>query len=119
MKLNVVDALKRINNDNIIVAYDRLIQVISINEKKVIKKIDNYLIVWCIYVLEEIGIFVTVGGGSKNIRIYNTENYQCIQTIKGTHNDDIIGIIYLNDNLIGTYSFENIIKIWSISTNKI
>ena len=112
------DALRRID-DNIIVAYDGLIKVISINEKKVIKKIDNYLIVWCIYVLEEIGIFLTVGVGSKSIRIYNNENYQCIQTIKGTHNDDIIGIIYLNNNLIATYSFENNIKIWSISENKI
>ena len=113
------DALRRINNDNIIVAYDGLIKVISINEKKVIKKIDNYLIVWCICVLEEIGIFLTVGVGSKNIRIYNNENYQCIQTIKGTHNDDIIGIINLNNNLIASYSFENIIKIWYISENKI
>ena len=109
------DSLIRLNDDQIIVAYDDIIKVLSISEQKVIKEIENYLIVWCICILKDLGIFLTVGYGSKIIRIYNIETFQCIQAIKGTHNDDIIGVIYLNNKLIGTYSFENIIKVWSIS----
>ena len=109
------DSLIRLNDDQIIVAYDDIIKVLSVSEQKVIKEIENYLIVWCICILKDLGIFLTVGYGSKIIRIYNIETFQCIQAIKGTHNDDIIGVIYLNNKLIGTYSFENIIKVWSIS----
>ena len=58
------------------------------------------------------GIFL-VGGWSKNIRIYRSDNYECIQEIKDAHNDTINGFIELKDGSIASFSNDETIKIWS------
>ena len=65
-----------------------------------------------ISLIEDKGIFL-VGGGSKNIRIYRNDNYECIQEIKNAHNDDIKGFIELKDGSIASFSDDQTIKIWS------
>ena len=44
--------------------------------------------------------------------IYRNDNYECIQTIKNAHDDNINGFVELNDETIISYSFDNKIKIW-------
>ena len=66
-----------------------------------------------IYLIENKGIFL-VGGDSKDIIIYRNDNYECIQTIKNAHDDNIKGFIQLKDCLIASYSNDETIKIWNI-----
>ena len=51
-------------------------------------------------------------GENKNIKFYKNNNYQYIKDINNVHEDDIEGIIQLNNNLILTYSWDKTIKIW-------
>ena len=46
----------------------RRIKIISIKEKKIIKKINNEFICWGICIIEDKGIFL-IGGESKEIKI--------------------------------------------------
>ena len=43
------------------------------------------------------------GGKSNEIRIYRKENYECIKIIKDAHNDEINGIIELNNGIIASF----------------
>ncbi len=51
------NALKRIDDDRIIVGGRAVIQVLSIKEKKIIKEIENNFLVWTITVIPEKQIF--------------------------------------------------------------
>ena len=108
------DACKRIDKERIIIGgdIDGIIKIISINEYKIIKEIKNEFLCFGICTIEEKGIFLT-GGKSQEIRIYRTDNYECIKIIKDAHNDEIYGIIELNNGTIASYGYEETIKIWS------
>ena len=86
--------------------------IISLNEKKIIKNIDNKFKCWGICIINDKGVFLT-GGYSKDIRVYRSDNYECIQIVKDNNNDNINGIIELINGTIVTYSDDKSIKIWS------
>ena len=65
-----------------------------------------------IILIENKGLFL-VGGVSKDIRIYRNDNYECIQEINDTHNDEIKGFIELKDGSFASFSKDETIKIWS------
>ena len=105
--------LKKIDDDRFIVGgKDDFIKIISLNEKKIIKNIDNKFKCWGICIINDKGVFLT-GGYSKDIRVYRSDNYECIQIVKDNNNDNINGIIELINGTIVTYSDDKSIKIWS------
>ena len=55
-----------------------------------------------------------IGGVSNDIQIYRSDNYECIQTIKNAHQNEINGITELKDGSIATYANDKIINIWSL-----
>ena len=110
-----VNALKRLDNDRIIIGGDdkKIINIISINERKIIKNIGNDFICWGIGVIEDKGIFL-IGGQSKVIKIYNSNNYECIQSINDAHSQgNIKGFNKLNNENIISFSTDKTIKIWA------
>ena len=88
-------------------------KIISISKNEIIKEINNTFLCWGIYLIEDKGIFL-VGGVSKDIRIYRNDNYECIQTIKDAHNENINGFIELKDGTIASFSEDKTIKKWKI-----
>ena len=53
------------------------------------------------------GIFL-IGGVSKDIRIYRNDNYECIQIIQNTHDNNIYGFVELKDgSIISSLSLHN------------
>ena len=110
------NALKRIDEDRIIVGGDNALKkiiIISINEKKIIKEIDNEFVCWGVCVIQDKGMFL-VGGMSYHIKIYRSDNYECIKTIKNTDDGNILGINTLKDDQIITYGYEKL-KIWTLT----
>ena len=53
---------------------------------------------------------------SKDIAIFNSDNYEIINTIKNCHDGNIRGISLLNDELIISGSEVKKTKIWEISS---
>ena len=106
--------LCRLDEDKIIVQGNTIdyLNVISIKNKKIIKKITNLFTCWVIILLEDKGIFL-VGGESKNIKIFRRDNYDCIQIINNAHNNYISCFLQLKNDSIVSYSYDNTIKIWS------
>jgi len=111
-KLN--KSLKRIDKNRIIVGGDDdgIIKIISINERNIIKEIKNGFMCLTICVIENKEIFLT-GGFSREIKIYKSNNYECIQILNNVHNDEIYGINKLKNDIIVSYGEDKIIKIWS------
>ena len=106
------NGLKRIDENRIIIGGDNgIINIISLNEFNVIFQIENGFKCWGICIIENKGIFL-VGGVSKNIKIYRSDNYVCINNIENAHQYSIIGIVQLNDFSIVSYGEKNILKIW-------
>ena len=110
------NSLCRINEDNIIdPAYENKsfsLKIISISLLSIIKQIDYPFSCWGISFIKKKGIIIT-GGKSKNIIIYRSDNYECIQKINNAHNDSINGFIELKDGTIASFSRDSNIKIWS------
>ena len=106
------NSIKKINNDKFIVGggNDCNITIISLNENKIIKKIENRFSCWSLHVIEEEGIFLC-GGSSHDIIIYDINNFQVHQVISDAHYNFIYGFTQLRNGLVISYS-NNIIKIW-------
>ena len=109
------NALQRLDEDRIIVGGDEngIMKIISVNEINIIFEIYNGFKCWAICVIENKGIFL-VAGVSKMIKIYRSDNYECINNVKNAHEFSIIGIIQLNDCSIVSYGENNILKVWSL-----
>ena len=105
--------LCKLDEDRIIVGGkgNNSLKVISISKKEIIKEINHPFKCWVIYLIEDKGIFL-VGGNSKDIIIYRNDNYECIQTIKDAHDDEIYDLIESKDGSIISCS-NKIMKIWS------
>ena len=71
--------LKRLNTDKIIIGadLDSRIKIVDIISKKEIKVIDNGFKCNGICVLQNRNLFI-IGGISNKIKLYNSENYECI-----------------------------------------
>ena len=105
------NSIDRIDDDRIILGGIRIfMKVISISQKKIIKKFKKEF--WCygIYVMEDKNIFLS--SAYNYINIYRSDNYKLLQTIQFAHNSSIFGLIGLKDCLIISYGVGEI-KIWS------
>ena len=108
---NYSETIKRIDCDRIILSNNNILKIISINEKKILKEINNEFGCFSILVLQNKGLFFT-GGFSNDIKIYKCDNYECVDIEKNCHNNFIKGFYQL-DNFIISYSYDRCIKIWS------
>ena len=107
------NALQKIDKERIIAEGKHKIQIISINEKKIIKEIETEFLVWAICVIKKRKIFIC-GGVSNDIVIFNSDNYNKITTIKESHNGNIRGISLLNNGNIISGSEDKKTKIWEL-----
>ena len=118
-----VNALKRIDNDKIIVGGESngLIQIISIKEKEIVNKIENGFECWGICIIKDKDV-ILIGGRSNIIKIYSCDNYNCIKIIKDAHGlinfhntgfgSYIYGFLELKDGMILSYSNADTVKFW-------
>ena len=111
VKCNCWNGMNRMDEDRIIFGGNKSLKIISLIEKKIIKEIKISFLCYGILTIEIKGIFL-IGGESKNIIIYNNNNYECTGIINDAHDFDIKGFILLNNNLIASFS-QKIIRIWS------
>ena len=89
------------------------IKIISIFNYKTIIDINNDFICWAILSIKNKEIFL-VGGKSNIIKIYNSNNYECIQSINDAHSQgNIKGFNKLNNGNIISFSTDKTIKIWA------
>ena len=86
--------------------------VININNFEIIQEIDNLSLCYAIYYLPKKKIFLT-GGKGKEIRVYDSENYKCLQTITDAHDNIINGFCELKSGEIISYSWDRNFKIWN------
>jgi WD40 repeat protein len=105
------NSICRLDEYKIIIGGFHIISIISILEKKIIKKINNIIDCWGVYFIKYHNIFL--GIGNRNIRIYSKDSYNCIQNINDVHDKFVNGIIYLKNGYIASYSIDETIKIWS------
>ena len=65
------------------------------------------------YVIEDKGIFLI--SSNNMIKVYNINDYTCIQDIKYAHNGKIYGFVQLRKGIIASYGEDNVINIWYIN----
>ena len=108
------NALKRIDDDHIIIGGDEdgIMKIISLSEKKIIKHIKYDGLCWGICLIHDKNLLIAAGK-SNNIKIYNIDDFECIQNINSAHNDNITGIIELKNGEIASFGKDNSIKIWN------
>ena len=105
--------MKKIEEDKIIIGEKSgFIKIISLNEKRIIKEIENEFTSYGICVIDNKGVFL-IGGSSNDIKVYRSDNFECIQIVKTAHNYDISDLIELNNGLIASCSYDRHICFWS------
>ena len=108
------NALKRFDDDKIIVGGNKgFIKIISLKEKKIIQDIYNNFECYAICIIKEKGIFLT-GGESKDIIVYNFDNFNVIHTIKNIDNEMIFGLTKLKDGSVASYGMDKKIKLFNV-----
>ena len=107
------ESLKKIDNDRIIVGgkFEKIMKVISINQKKIILEIPSNFVVYCITVLKN-GYIAFAGGAPFNIDIRNNQNFNLIQNIITHYTLCINIIIELNNGDLLVTNDENKIKVF-------
>ena len=108
------NSMKRIDDDIIVVGghSSENLSVISINEKKIIKKVKAEYGCYGMGVDKEKGYFF-VGGEDGILFVYKIDNYEIISVDGRAHKADINGFDRLNDGRIITWSSDDKIKVWS------
>ena len=111
------NGLKRLDDNRIILSgKGKNIVVIDINEKKIIKEINNEFSCWGILVIIKKGIFLTCGR-DVHINIYNVGNYQCLFTLKNAIDKKYFmkGITQISENEIVAYNDDGFIRIFNVN----
>ncbi len=108
------NSMCRLDDDRIIIngSNEGLLKVISISKKEIITKIENPFLCLGIKLIKNKEIFLVGGKDIYDIRIYNSDNYEYIDTIENAHDDNIFGFVELKDGRIASYSDDAKIKIW-------
>ena len=90
------EGLKRIDEDKIIIKGKdtNLLKIISISQKKVVLNVNNPF-------------------QCNSICVIRVDTFECIQTIKDAHENDIRGFTQIKDGLVASFSKDKFIKIWS------
>ena len=107
------NALKQIDDDKIICGGKGKIQIISLNEKNIIKEINVQIIIWAVCVVHDKKI-VICGGVSNDLIIFEYEKYEIIKQIKNAHLDFIRGISLLKNGNIVSNSEDFTIIEWEL-----
>ncbi len=115
-KVSWNNALQRIDKERIILGQkdDTIIIIISLIYKNIINTIEIGFECYGLCVIQNKKLFL-VGGKNKEIKIFKTNNYECIQTIQNTQ--FIYGFTELKNGTIASYGLYKSIKIWSFSNN--
>jgi len=111
------NGLKRLDDNRIILSgKGKNIVVIDINEKKIIKEIDNEFSCWGILVIVKKGIFLTCGR-DVHIKVYNIGNYQCLFTLKNAIDKKYFmkGITQISDKEIVAYNDDGFIRVFNVN----
>ena len=113
------NALDEINGNKIIVGGNekKILKIISINEEKIIKEIQLSFKCYGIKNFEDKKIFL-VGGTCNHILMFRNDNYECLKIIKDAHYKYIYGFVELKRGLLASFSYDNIINIWSFVQKK-
>ncbi len=108
------NSMKRIGDDIIVVGGHSTenLSVISINEKKIVKKVKAEYGCYGMGVDKEKGYFF-VGGEDGILFVYKIDNYEIISVDERAHKADINGIERLKDGRIITWSSDDKLKVWS------
>ena len=106
------NSLIRLDDNKIIIGGDlkHIMSVINIINFEIIKEINCSSLIYAIYNFPKKKIFITKG---KEIKVYDSENYKCIQTINDAHDNIINGFCELKNDYIASYSWDRNIKIWN------
>ena len=109
-------SLEKLDNNRIITGggNDSIMKIISIQNKEIIKDVNNFFVCWAICIYENKGIFLT-GGMSRNINIFRIDNYELINTIHNCHDGPICGITLTKNRKIISYSQDQLLKEWEIN----
>ena len=111
------DGMQKLDNDRIIIGEGSKIKIISISKQRIIKIIKD---IDCkiICVLNDKNIFLTggyeIGKYYKDITVFRNDNYKLIHIIRGVHEDEIYGIVYLKNGKFVSFSEDETLKIWSL-----
>ena len=105
----------RINNDRIILENisRKEIFIISIKELNIIKQIQINFIPVGITFIKNKEIILIGEFASNDIKIYDINNFECVQIINKAHNSIIGGFIELKNGMIASFSCDSKVKIWS------
>ena len=107
------NSLQKIDDKRIVVGGRDTIQIISIEEKKIIKEIETPFLVWAICVIPKKKLFLC-GGTSPDITLINSDNYEKINFIN-CHSKYIREISLLKNGKIISGSEDNSTKIWELT----
>ena len=109
------NAIQLIDDDKIILGgYNGFINIISLSERRICHIINNEFFCLGIIVLNNLGI-ILIGGIKNEIKIYRTDNYECIYFIHDNHDKAIIGFCQLNNNSVITYGKDNKVSLLYIN----
>ena len=108
------NSMKRIDDDKIVVGGHSTgdLSVISIKEKKIVKKVPAEYGCYGMGV-DNVKNYFFVGGEDGIMFIYKIDNYELISIDGRAHSADINGFERLNDGRIITWSSDDKIKVWS------
>ena len=107
------NALDIIDEDRIIIGGTDSFNVISITERKLLKKIKSSFRLNGIKIFENQKIFF-IGGWSRNLLIFRSDDYKCLEIVNNAHDNYINGFVNLKNNLICSFSADKTIKIWLV-----
>ena len=88
------------------------IVILSLSEDKIIKEMKTPFL--CFGMLSIIDKNLLIIGGKKDIMFIKTNNFECFKILKNVHDDVILKIRLLKNEMIATISHDKTLKIWSL-----
>lgn len=103
--------IQKIDDDKIIFAGNEILNIFSLLKNEIINTINIDFNCFSIYVIEDKGIFFTIGD-DEFIRVFRNDNFNCIEKRKGSEFGNMYGLIQLKNGFIISFSEDDLIKIW-------
>ena len=103
--------IQKIDDDKIIFAGNEILNIFSLLKNEIINTINIDFNCFSIYVIEDKGIFFTIGD-DEFIRVFRNDNFNCIEKRNGSEFGNMYGLIQLKNGFIISFSEDDLIKIW-------